>query len=120
MSVKQYLCGPCLVDKGEIVGIVYCRECEEPLCGHCKQDHARTKVSKHHKLVDFADVPPKEIHEFLKNLIACPNHEKQEVVYLCKDHDMSCCNKCAMADHRKCEEVKVLSDIVNDKWIVPD
>ncbi|KAH3802845.1 hypothetical protein DPMN_156536 [Dreissena polymorpha] len=96
------------------MGVVYCKECEEPLCAQCKQDHARIKVSKHHKLCDLADVPPKEIQKLLKNLIACPNHEKEEVVYLCKDHDMTCCNKCAIADHRKCEEVKVLSDILND------
>ncbi|XP_052224360.1 transcription intermediary factor 1-beta-like [Dreissena polymorpha] len=114
MSVKQYLCGPCLAEKAEIDGVVYCTECEEPLCAQCKQDHAKIKVSKHHKLCDLADVPPQEIQELLKNLIACPNHEKEEVVYLCKDHDMTCCNKCAMADHRKCEEVKVLSDILND------
>ncbi|KAH3802844.1 hypothetical protein DPMN_156535 [Dreissena polymorpha] len=54
------------------------------------------------------------MQELLKSLMACPNHEKEEVVYLCKDHDTTCCNKCAMADHRKCEEVKVLSDIVHD------
>ncbi|KAH3802788.1 hypothetical protein DPMN_156472, partial [Dreissena polymorpha] len=71
-------------------------------------------VSKHHKLCDLADVPPQEIQELLKNLIACPNHENEEVVYLCKDHDMTCCNKCVMADHRMCDEVKVLSDILND------
>ncbi|KAH3802770.1 hypothetical protein DPMN_156453 [Dreissena polymorpha] len=114
MSVKQYLCGPCLEAKGEIEGVVYCRECDEPLCAQCKQGHARIKVSKHHKLFDLADIPPQEIKELLKSLIACPNHKNEEVVYLCKDHDVTCCNKCAMADHRKCEEVKVLSDIVHD------
>ncbi|XP_052220148.1 uncharacterized protein LOC127837262 [Dreissena polymorpha] len=114
MSVKQYVCGPCLEEKGEIEGVVYCTECEEPLCDQCKQDHARIKVSKHHTLCDIAAVPPPEIKELLKSLIACPNHEKEEAVYMCKDHDMTCCNKCAMADHRKCEEVKVLADILHD------
>ncbi|KAH3802829.1 hypothetical protein DPMN_156519, partial [Dreissena polymorpha] len=114
MSVKQYLCGPCLEEKAEIEGVVYGKECDEPLCGQCKQDHVKIKVSKHHTLCDIADVPPQEIKELLKSLLAFPNHEKEEVVYLCKDHDMTCCNKCAMADHRKCEEVKVLSDILND------
>ncbi|XP_052224358.1 uncharacterized protein LOC127840009 [Dreissena polymorpha] len=114
MSVKQYLCGPCLEEKAEIEGVVNCKECDEPLCGQCKQDHVKIKVSKHHTLCDIADVPPEEIKELLKSLLACPNHEKEEVVYLCKDHDMTCCNKCAMADHRKCEVVKVLSDILND------
>ncbi|KAH3802787.1 hypothetical protein DPMN_156471, partial [Dreissena polymorpha] len=114
MSVKQYLCGPCLEEKGEIEGVVYCTECEEPLCDQCKQDHARIKVSKHHTLCDIAAVPPPEIKELLKTLIACPNHESEEAVYLCKDHDMTCCHKCAMADHRKCEEVKVLADILHD------
>ncbi|KAH3802797.1 hypothetical protein DPMN_156481 [Dreissena polymorpha] len=56
---------------------------------------------------------PQEKQELLKNLIACPNHEKEEVVYLCKDHDKTCCFKCAIADHRKCEEVKVICDILN-------
>ncbi|KAH3802799.1 hypothetical protein DPMN_156483 [Dreissena polymorpha] len=87
MSVKQYLCGPCLAGKGEIEGVVYCKECEEPLCAQCKRDHARIKVSSHHKLCDLADVPPKEIQALLKSLIACQNHETEEVVYLCKDHD---------------------------------
>ncbi|KAH3802794.1 hypothetical protein DPMN_156478 [Dreissena polymorpha] len=76
--------------------------------------HSYHGVSKHHKLCDIAEVPPPEIKELLKNLIACPNHEKEEVVYLCKDHDMTCCNKCAMSDHRKCEEVKALSNVLND------
>ncbi|KAH3839760.1 hypothetical protein DPMN_113197 [Dreissena polymorpha] len=114
MADQKYLCGPCLEDKGEIEGIVYCTDCEEPLCGECKQYHARIKVLKHHSVCDFADVPPHEIQELLKSLIACPNHEKEEVIYLCKDHDMACCNKCAMTDHKKCEEVRVLSDIVHD------
>ncbi|KAH3802795.1 uncharacterized protein LOC127837259 [Dreissena polymorpha] len=114
MSVEQFLCGPCLAEKAEIEGVVYCKECEEPLCAQCKQDHARIKVSKHHKLCDLADAPTQEIHKFLKSLIACPNHEKEEVVYLCKDHDLPCCHMCAIADHRKCEEVMVLSDIVHN------
>ncbi|KAH3802744.1 hypothetical protein DPMN_156424 [Dreissena polymorpha] len=114
MSVKQYLCGPCSEEKTEIEGVVYCRECDESLCGQFKREHARIKVSKNHKLCDLADVPPQEKKELLKSLIACPNHEKEKVVYLCKDHETTCCNKCAMADHRKCEEVKVLSDFLND------
>ncbi|KAH3839755.1 hypothetical protein DPMN_113191 [Dreissena polymorpha] len=50
------------------------------------------KTLKRHKLCDLEDVPPREIQEPLKNLIDYPNHDKEEV--------------CAMADHRKCEEVK--------------
>ncbi|KAH3802747.1 uncharacterized protein LOC127837264 [Dreissena polymorpha] len=114
MSVKQYLCGPCLEEKGEIEGVVYCKECEEPLCGNCKHDHARIKALKLHKLCDLSDVPPQEIQELLKRLIACPNHETERVVHLCKDHDVTCCNTCALAEHRKCETLKVLADIKVD------
>ncbi|XP_052267465.1 uncharacterized protein LOC127869170 isoform X2 [Dreissena polymorpha] len=114
MSVKPYLCGQCLEEKGEIEAAVYCKECEEPLCGNCKQDHARIKALKHHKLCDLSDVPPQDIQEFLKRLITCPNHETEGVVYLCKDHDVTCCNKCALAEHRKCETLKVLADILHD------
>ncbi|KAH3838119.1 hypothetical protein DPMN_111525 [Dreissena polymorpha] len=114
MSVQKYLCGPSFEEKCEIKVVVYCRECEAPLCDYSKRDHARITASKRHKLCELEDVPPSEIQELLKNLIACPNHDKDEVVYLCKDHDTTCCNKCAMSDHRKCEEVKVLSDFVHD------
>ncbi|KAH3722356.1 hypothetical protein DPMN_065314, partial [Dreissena polymorpha] len=114
MSVKPYLCGQCFEEKGEIEGVVYCKECEEPLCGNCKQDHARLKALKHHKLIELSDVPPQDIQELLKRLITCPNHETEGVVYLCKDHDVTCCNKCALAEHRKCETLKVLADILHD------
>ncbi|KAH3802674.1 hypothetical protein DPMN_156352 [Dreissena polymorpha] len=114
MSVSKQLCGPCLQETIETDGVSYCTVCEEPLCEKCKLDHGRRKVLKHHKLCDLTDLPPKEINDLLKSLLACPNHEKEEVVYLCKDHDVTCCNKCAMADHRKCEEVKQLSDILHD------
>ncbi|KAH3802730.1 hypothetical protein DPMN_156410 [Dreissena polymorpha] len=114
MSVKQYLCGPCLEEKGEIEGVVYCKECEEPLCGHCKHDHLRIKALKLHKLCDLSDVPPQEIQELLKRLIACPNHETERAVLLCKDHDVTCCNTCALAEHRKCETLKVLADFLHE------
>ncbi|KAH3802850.1 hypothetical protein DPMN_156543 [Dreissena polymorpha] len=114
MSVKQYLCGPCLEEKCEKEGVVYCKECEEPLCGNCKQDHARIKAVKHHKLCDLSEVPHQDIQELLKRLMACPNHEAEGAVYLCIDHDVTCCNKCALAVHRKCETLKVLADILHD------
>ncbi|KAH3803027.1 hypothetical protein DPMN_156725 [Dreissena polymorpha] len=63
-----------------------------------------------HTFCDFAEAPPKEMQGFLKNLIACRKHEREEAVFLCKDHDVTCCSKCETADHRKCKEVKVLSD----------
>ncbi|KAH3802698.1 hypothetical protein DPMN_156377 [Dreissena polymorpha] len=113
MSVHKHLCGPCLAENIEKKGVVYCKDCEEPFCEQCYQDHARIKVSRFHKLYDIAKVPPQEIQDLLKSLTACPNHEKEEVVYLCKDHDVTCCSKCAMVYHRKCEEVKVLSDILH-------
>ncbi|KAH3802695.1 hypothetical protein DPMN_156374 [Dreissena polymorpha] len=113
MSVIKQLCGPCLYESIPKEGAVYCRDCQEPLCDKCKHDHGRIKVSKHHKLCELSDLPPPDIQDLLKSLTACPNHQKEEVVFLCKDHDVTCCNKCAMADHRKCEEVKVISDILH-------
>ncbi|KAH3802855.1 hypothetical protein DPMN_156549 [Dreissena polymorpha] len=89
MSVKKYLCGPCFEEKCEIEGVMFCRECDEPLCGHCKLDHAIIKVSKNHKMCDLADVPPQEVKELLKSLITCPNHGKEEVVYSCKYHNVT-------------------------------
>ncbi|KAH3802687.1 hypothetical protein DPMN_156366 [Dreissena polymorpha] len=118
MSVKKQVCGPCLRGTLETDGVAYCTVCQEPLCDKCKQDHGRIKVSEHHKLCDLADVPPQEMQEHLKSLTACPNHKNEELAYLCKEHDVTCCSKCAIADHRKCKEVKLLSDILHDiKWI---
>ncbi|KAH3802749.1 hypothetical protein DPMN_156431 [Dreissena polymorpha] len=109
MSVTKHLCGPCFVKNIEKNGVVYCRDCEEPLSDKCQHDHARIKALKAHKLCDLADIPPQEIQDLLKKLTTCPNHEKEEMVYLCKDHDVKCCSKCALADHRKCEACMCIS-----------
>ncbi|KAH3803033.1 E3 ubiquitin-protein ligase TRIM33-like [Dreissena polymorpha] len=110
MADNNQMCGQCLRDNTDNEGVVYCTDCEEPLCDSCKRNHAINRASMNHKFCDFAEAPPKEMQGYLKNLIACPKHEREEAVYLCKDHDVTCCSKCETADHRKCKEVKVLSD----------
>ncbi|KAH3802766.1 hypothetical protein DPMN_156449 [Dreissena polymorpha] len=83
MYVKRYVCSLCLEEKREIESVVYCRECEEVLCDQCTQDHQRITALKRHKLCNFADVPFPEIHKLLQSLMACPKHDKEEVVYWC-------------------------------------
>ncbi|XP_052224368.1 uncharacterized protein LOC127840019 [Dreissena polymorpha] len=110
MADNNQMCGQCLRDNTDNEGVVYCTDCEEPLYDSCKRNHAINRASMNHTFCDFAEAPPKEMQGFLKNLIACRKHEREEAVFLCKDHDVTCCSKCETADHRKCKEVKVLSD----------
>ncbi|KAH3755149.1 hypothetical protein DPMN_189836 [Dreissena polymorpha] len=109
MAYKSHVCGPC--KDNNKVAVVYCNVCGTTLCERCQIEHGLVKILKSHTLRDVKELPPIEISDFLKSLIVCPNHDNEEVVYLCKVHDVACCNKCVIVKHRNCNELRVLADI---------
>lgn len=95
-------CGACLRDKITAKACVYCCECSEMLCEPCKTHHGRNKYTSSHKLCEIKTIQDTYKLEFLAVVEKCENHPKEEVKYLCKDHDQLCCNECAIVEHRRC------------------
>ncbi|KAK3108111.1 hypothetical protein FSP39_001429 [Pinctada imbricata] len=52
-SVSEWLCEPCKEDGNEIKARTQCYECHELLCEPCSNHHLRSKISKHHHLIEL-------------------------------------------------------------------
>lgn len=104
-------CVPCLRDRSYEPASVYCSECNEVLCNDCKKHHYKNKLTSRHTVVDIkSDIGEIIRLDFVKNLTKCKNHLREDVRYLCKDHDQLCCNECAIISHRKCKSLVSLAD----------
>ncbi|XP_045161892.2 uncharacterized protein LOC123526709 [Mercenaria mercenaria] len=87
----EYICDPCKTvgDHAETQG--YCTNCEEYLCDTCFRSHSRSKLSKHHVLLDKDAMPKKTA----KQCDPCKSvgDEIEGVVY-CKDCNEYLCDSC--------------------------
>ncbi|KAK3109185.1 hypothetical protein FSP39_024810 [Pinctada imbricata] len=52
-SVSEWLCEPCKEDGKDIKARTQCYECHELLCEPCSNHHLRSKISKHHHLIEL-------------------------------------------------------------------
>ncbi|KAH3769873.1 hypothetical protein DPMN_171154 [Dreissena polymorpha] len=112
MTSRKQLCSPCLRAKVEREAVVYCTDCQEPICGECKNTHVRIKVLMHHKFCDINEATPLAVHNLLKRLSACSIHDNEEIFFTCTNHGSSFCNKCLLSSHMKCDHVRLLSDVL--------
>ncbi|KAH3700997.1 E3 ubiquitin-protein ligase TRIM33-like [Dreissena polymorpha] len=102
------LCDPCFSNCKEILAVLYCLDCDEKFCEVCGTCHAKSKLSKDHKLSKVAEAPSGNVVKLLKKLTTCPNHKSEEVVYICIDEDQLCCNQCANTSHRACRQLETI------------
>ncbi|XP_045206205.2 uncharacterized protein LOC123558389 [Mercenaria mercenaria] len=108
------ICEPCLRENLNVSATFYCRDCMEIMCEECKRHHLKYSPSANHKLHNIGVNENLSQLNSIKKLSKCPNHESEEVKYLCKNHDKLCCNQCAIAAHRKCELIVSLADEVKE------
>ncbi|XP_045203421.2 uncharacterized protein LOC123556599 [Mercenaria mercenaria] len=114
MSEDVNYCGPCLRVAENNIAVIYCLECSQSLCENCKKFHQRLESLSGHKLYNLGDDKnDTDKLDFLKSLTKCPEHQSEEVRYICKDHDQLCCNECAIVKHRKCDHIVSLSDEIS-------
>ncbi|XP_052254782.1 uncharacterized protein LOC127860615 isoform X2 [Dreissena polymorpha] len=102
------LCDPCFSNCKEILAVLYCLDCDEKFCEVCGTCHKKSKLSKNHKLSTVAEAPSCNVVKLLKKLTTCPNHQSEEVVYICINEDQLCCNQCANTSHRKCRQLETI------------
>ncbi|CAG2251472.1 unnamed protein product [Mytilus edulis] len=90
--------------------VIWCTECEVFLCTDCDKHHKKSKTSKDHKTMST-----KELHKLPKFMLEissqCRDHKKKFELY-CSFHDCPCCVTCITDEHKKCQDLKPLSDIL--------
>ncbi|XP_063425572.1 uncharacterized protein LOC134709337 [Mytilus trossulus] len=104
-------CTLCYDDDGSSrEAATWCTECEVLLCTDCEKHHTKSKASKDHKTMSTKDYHnlPKYMLEISSQ---CQDHKKKFELY-CSFHSCPCCVQCITDKHKKCQDLKPLSDIL--------
>ncbi|XP_071161566.1 E3 ubiquitin-protein ligase TRIM71-like [Mytilus edulis] len=104
-------CTLCNDDDGTSTeAVTWCTECEVLLCAGCEKHHTKSKASKDHKTMSTKDYH--NLPKFMLELSSqCRDHNKKFELY-CSFHACPCCVQCITDKHKKCHDLKPLSDIL--------
>ncbi|VDI38947.1 Hypothetical predicted protein [Mytilus galloprovincialis] len=108
-SVKQ-LCTICNDDGISNSAVTWCTECEVLFCGDCEKPHSKSRLSNNHKTMSADDY--QKLPTFMQEISSqCQDHKKKFELY-CSFHACPCCVQCVTDKHKMCQEMKPLSDIL--------
>ncbi|XP_045181714.2 E3 ubiquitin-protein ligase TRIM33-like [Mercenaria mercenaria] len=97
-------CDPCKNTHKLTIAFTWCTSCREALCPTCTNSHRGLRLTRGHALIDINRIKSQPVAAIIKDE-KCPDHEDQFMQYYCKDHKQQCCPVCAVAVHRRCENV---------------
>ena len=95
-------CDKCSVDDESDVAVVFCCDCGQFLCDHCKKNHKRKPKKADHKLINL-DAKEFEMPTIKHQAIYCDRHASEELnklIYFCKDCDQLICRDCPLIKHK--------------------
>ncbi|XP_071161843.1 E3 ubiquitin-protein ligase TRIM71-like [Mytilus edulis] len=104
------ICTLCYDEYNSKEAIAWCTECEEFLCKDCEKHHKKMKISDDHKTMSIEDYH--KLPQFVQDMSTyCQDHMEKFKLY-CSFHACPCCEKCCSDKHKKCRDMKPLSDVV--------
>ncbi|XP_045172484.2 E3 ubiquitin-protein ligase TRIM71-like [Mercenaria mercenaria] len=101
-------CDPCMRRGETTLAAWWCRECSEYQCNVCKTVHSGFKIFKNHDVIAVKEIA-KNPDMAVPNFEPCEVH-KEKVTHFCRDHRVSCCGKCMVTTHRKCEHTATVEE----------
>ncbi|CAC5358188.1 unnamed protein product [Mytilus coruscus] len=110
-SSGRDFCTLCYDDDGSFTeAVTWCTKCEMLLCTDCEKHHTKSRTSKDHKTMSTKDYH--KLPKFMLEISSqCRDHKKKFELY-CSNHDCPCCVTCITGTHKKCQDLKPLSDIL--------
>ncbi|XP_052084448.1 uncharacterized protein LOC127721687 [Mytilus californianus] len=111
MASNWSICGVC--DNRQLTksSLVWCSECDEGLCGDCKEHHSISKGTKDHETVSIAEYK-KLPTEVLHNATVCKIHNEKYELF-CSRHDCLCCKKC-LKSHNDCKGLTDINELIKN------
>ncbi|XP_053372857.1 uncharacterized protein LOC128546399 [Mercenaria mercenaria] len=115
-EIKDIFCEPCVGDGKQIEAEGFCVDCLEYLCGQCYNSHRRFKAFKHHVLQDKKNMPVDVARTDVLDVCVekCSKHPTKVTEYFCRSCDTLGCSACITTNHRVCQNVDHVPDIVKD------
>ena len=117
---EQDGCASCKSLGRESRPTIFCLDCSEKLCQFCTESRHTFKLMKHHKYIDIEkafknDDGAKTISMLSEYLdLSCDSHPNEAINYYCKDNDVFCCAACRYTDHKKCNSVLKVEELVEE------
>ena len=118
---EQDGCASCKSLGRESKSKIFCLDCLEKLCQVCSESRHTYKPIKHHKCIDIEkafknDDGAKTISMLSEYLDpACESHPDEAINYYCKDNEVFCCASCLLSDHKKCNSVVKVKELVGEE-----
>ncbi|CAG2222236.1 unnamed protein product [Mytilus edulis] len=111
MATNWNVCGVCENLQITKPSVVWCSECDEGLCGECKNHHAVSKGTKSHETVSIAEYKnlPTEVLQISQT---CKLHNEKYELF-CTKHDCPCCKKCVKS-HNDCKGLTDINELIKN------
>ncbi|CAC5418446.1 unnamed protein product [Mytilus coruscus] len=106
------MCTPCMFRNEQVTPVGWCIVCNEGLCKYCMHYHRSSKTLKRHDIVRFKD--RQSIPVFAQSVQEnCSQHERNFDFFCCV-HQEFYCIKCSTLDHKTCDSVLPLEDVLRN------
>ncbi|KAL3892083.1 hypothetical protein ACJMK2_004320 [Sinanodonta woodiana] len=110
---KVYHCDQCIKQGKELLAAYFCKDCDRSMCVSCKQYHDGFPSLGQHKVISVSDEGESRfVTPDMSTFDACHRHSKKRIKFFCGDHETPCCNTCVILEHRKCERVITVDDML--------
>ncbi|KAL3847601.1 hypothetical protein ACJMK2_018504 [Sinanodonta woodiana] len=107
------LCDICLKWNRENVATSVCKDCNKFICTVCREHHDEIASPNNHNVFDlFINNKSTVAIPNLSSIEMCRRHPKEHLKFLCVDDNALCCNTCGFLEHRKCERVITIDDMI--------
>jgi len=112
MSSSPSSCGICNIRHISKPSKVWCPDCEEGLCTECLEQHSLVKPFRNHTTIPLSENRKLPLCVLEINELCNEHHEKFSLY--CKEHERPCCRICMLENHKECQEVTVLENIIKN------
>ncbi|CAC5363332.1 TRIM56 [Mytilus coruscus] len=117
-TAEKQECHTCKHHNETSVASFWCKDCYEAFCEKCKTMHGWMKLTSSHNVIPIDDANYNDSGIDLKVISEkCSIHPSNIIEAFCSDHEELCCLLCLTSSHRKCENVKALSEITVTKRV---
>ena len=97
MASNWTVCGLCNYRNINKALVVWCSECDEGLCGECREHHGASQSTRNHDTISITEYQklPTNVLEITQT---CQKH-KEHYQTFCEKHDCPCCRRCVIETH---------------------
>lgn len=105
------MCTPCKFRNESMTAINWCVVCKEGLCKNCSNYHKSSKALKQHEIITIMG---QSFPEFAQSIPETCFEHKRQLEFFCCVHQDFLCIECNTLDHKTCDSVMPLEDVVKN------